>query len=170
VICEAEPLVAGRIERFPILIQDASDFALTGSEIRSADRVQMQQLLVNLLRNANEAMMDGNRHELDVSIALLDDEKVEVAVANRGPGLPDEIASHLFEAFRSTKRDGMGDSASPSAGRSPKRMAASCDTSRIPEAARSFASPSRGFRPMAVERVVYAGRLLHLQPCSACAA
>jgi hypothetical protein len=36
------------------------------------------------------------------------------------------------------------DSASPSAGRSPKRVAASCDTSRIPEAARSFASPPRG--------------------------
>ncbi len=62
------------------------------------------------------------------------------------------------------------DSASPSAGRSPKRVAASCDTSRIPEAARSFASPPPGFRPMAAESVVYAGRLLHLQPCSACAA
>jgi signal transduction histidine kinase len=72
------------------------------------DRVQVQQLLVNLLRNANEAMADGGRHELDVSTALLDDEMVEVAVADNGPGLPDEIASHLFEAFRSTKRDGMG--------------------------------------------------------------
>jgi two-component system, LuxR family, sensor kinase FixL len=38
----------------------------------------------------------------------LDNQTVEVAVAHSGPGLPDEIANHLFEAFRSTKRDGMG--------------------------------------------------------------
>jgi PAS domain S-box-containing protein len=112
-----------RIERLPVLIRDASEFVLAGSGIRSArvkfrfdpkaesvlvDRIQVQQLLVNLLRNANEAMTGAERQELDVSTALLDDEMVEVAVADSGPGLPTEIAGHLFEAFRSTKRDGMG--------------------------------------------------------------
>ena len=53
------------------------------------DRVQVQQLLVNLLRNAHEAMTGGKRHELDVSTALLDNQMVEVAVADSGPGLPD---------------------------------------------------------------------------------
>jgi PAS domain S-box-containing protein len=112
-----------RIERLPVLVQDAVDFALAGARNRGdpvkfrfdpkaesvlADRVQVQQLLVNLLRNANEAMAGCNRQELDVSTAWLDGGMVEVAVADRGPGLPDEISGHLFEAFRSTKRDGMG--------------------------------------------------------------
>jgi signal transduction histidine kinase len=73
-----------------------------------ANRVQLQQLLVNLLRNASEAAAGGKRQELEVSTAIIDDDMVEISVADRGPGLPDEIASHLFEAFRSTKRDGMG--------------------------------------------------------------
>jgi signal transduction histidine kinase len=112
-----------RIEALSVLIRDASDFALAGCAARIAqvrfsfdpkaenvlaNRVQVQQLLVNLLRNANEAMMDTSRYDIEVTTALLDDEFVEIAVADRGPGLPAEIASHLFEAFRSTKRDGMG--------------------------------------------------------------
>ena len=112
-----------RIESLPVLIRDASDFALTGSGARGprvefrfdakaenvlANRVQVQQLLVNLLRNANEAMTGGSQCELHLSTALLDDEMVEIAIADRGPGLPDEVADHLFEPFRSTKRDGMG--------------------------------------------------------------
>lgn len=112
-----------RIETLSVLIRDASDFALAGSAARTAqvrfsfdpkaenvlaNRVQVQQLLVNLLRNANEAMTGSSRYDLGVTTALLDDEFVEIAVADRGPGLPAEIASHLFEAFRSTKRNGMG--------------------------------------------------------------
>jgi signal transduction histidine kinase len=112
-----------RIEALSVLIRDASDFALAGSAARIAqvrfsfdpkaehvlaNRVQVQQLLVNLLRNANEAMMGSSRYDIEVTTALLDDEFVEIAVADRGPGLPAEIASHLFEAFRSTKRNGMG--------------------------------------------------------------
>jgi C4-dicarboxylate-specific signal transduction histidine kinase len=111
------------IETLSVLIRDASDFALAGSAARTAqvrfsfdpkaenvlaNRVQVQQLLVNLLRNANEAMTGSSRYDLGVTTALLDDEFVEIAVADRGPGLPAEIASHLFEAFRSTKRNGMG--------------------------------------------------------------
>jgi signal transduction histidine kinase len=112
-----------RIENLPLLIRDAGSFALVGSAGRRAkvnfrfdpkavnvlaNRVQVQQLLVNLLRNANEAAAGGERQELEVSTAFIDDEMVEISVADRGPGLPDEIVSHLFEAFRSTKRDGMG--------------------------------------------------------------
>jgi PAS domain S-box-containing protein len=112
-----------RFESLPVLIRDATDFALVnaggrggqvhlrfdpGAEGVLANRIQVQQLLVNLLRNANEAMASSEQYELVVSTALLDDETIEITVADRGPGLPNEIASHLFEAFRSTKREGMG--------------------------------------------------------------
>ena len=71
-------------------------------------RIQLQQVLLNLMRNAHEAMAQSERRELDVATARLDDESIEIAVADRGPGLPDEIAEHLFEPFRTTKRNGMG--------------------------------------------------------------
>ncbi|WP_426437389.1 sensor histidine kinase [Bradyrhizobium genosp. P] len=112
-----------RIERLSVLIQDATDFTLVGSGARNArvqfdfdpraervlvDRVQVQQLLVNLLRNAVEAIAGSKRQELKISTSLINAEMVQVAITDNGLGLPDEIASHLFEAFRSTKRDGMG--------------------------------------------------------------
>ena len=112
-----------RIERLSVLILDASDFTLAGCGARNArvqfnfdrcaewvlvDRVQVQQLLVNLLRNAVEATCSGKVQELKIGTRLIDAEMVQVAVADNGPGLSDEIASHLFKAFRSTKREGMG--------------------------------------------------------------
>jgi C4-dicarboxylate-specific signal transduction histidine kinase len=112
-----------RIERLSVLIQDATDFTLAGSGARDArvqfdfdpdaervlvDRVQVQQLLVNLLRNAVEAMGSSKRQELKISTSLINAEMVQVAITDNGRGLSDEIAMHLFEAFRSTKRDGMG--------------------------------------------------------------
>jgi C4-dicarboxylate-specific signal transduction histidine kinase len=112
-----------RIERLSVLIQDATDFTLAGSGARDTrvqfdfdpaaervlvDRVQVQQLLVNLLRNAVEAMSSSKRQELRISTSLINAEMVQVAITDNGRGLSDEIARHLFEAFRSTKRDGMG--------------------------------------------------------------
>jgi signal transduction histidine kinase len=43
-----------------------------------------------------------------VATVRLDDGSIEIAVADRGSGLPDEIAEHLFEPFHTTKRGGMG--------------------------------------------------------------
>jgi C4-dicarboxylate-specific signal transduction histidine kinase len=73
-----------------------------------ANRIQVQQLLVNLMRNAIEAMADCERREMEVKTALLDDDLIETAIADSGPGLSNEIAAHLFEPFHSTKHDGMG--------------------------------------------------------------
>jgi PAS domain S-box-containing protein len=112
-----------RIENLPVIIQDATDFALGGtdSELESlnfnfdpnaqnvlANRTQVQQLLVNLMRNAIEAMADCERRELDVRTALLGEDLIETSIADSGPGLSAEISKHLFEPFHSTKRDGMG--------------------------------------------------------------
>jgi|GEM_PF-1877435 len=80
-----------------------------------ANRVQIQQVLVNLLRNALEAMAEpaaaapgDQAREVTVSAAMTGGDTVEVAVADTGPGLAPEVAARLFEAFVSTKPAGMG--------------------------------------------------------------
>ena len=73
-----------------------------------ADRIQIQQVLVNLVRNATEAMRTApGPHRLTVSTRAQRG-MVEVAVRDNGPGIAAEIAAELFSPFRSTKSDGMG--------------------------------------------------------------
>ncbi|MDE1938920.1 MAG: PAS domain S-box protein [Alphaproteobacteria bacterium] len=72
------------------------------------DKVQIQQVLVNLLRNAAEAMTESPRRELTVTTTNIDDTSVELSVADTGPGIPDELAKRLFEPFVTTKVGGMG--------------------------------------------------------------
>ena len=80
------------------------------------NRIQIQQVLLNLIRNALEAMVQRTfgdnetptRRELTVTAARSGSEMVEVAVADTGPGLAPELTDHLFSAFVSTKPGGMG--------------------------------------------------------------
>ena len=112
-----------RIENVVTMVEEASALALTGSgalgaDLRFrfdprarwalADRIQIQQVLVNLMRNALEAMAKSRRRDLAVTTALLDAETVEIAILDSGPGLAKEVVDHLFEPFVSTKPDGMG--------------------------------------------------------------
>jgi two-component system sensor kinase FixL len=71
------------------------------------DRVQIQQVLVNLIRNAIEAMSGGATRDLLVRTAGADS-LVRVSVRDSGPGIAADIASRLFEPFVSTKANGMG--------------------------------------------------------------
>lgn len=71
------------------------------------DRVQIQQVIINLVRNAAEAMAEEPVRKLDVTVRR-DGELARVDVADTGPGLPPEVEEHLFEAFVSTKSSGMG--------------------------------------------------------------
>jgi len=74
------------------------------------DRVQLQQVMLNLICNAIQSMSsveDGNR-ELHVSTVSIDAEGVCAAVRDTGPGLSPESLSRLFEPFYTTKPDGMG--------------------------------------------------------------
>jgi signal transduction histidine kinase len=73
-----------------------------------ADRIQVQQVLFNLMRNAVEAMSEVEHKELTVSAAKMDKDTIEVCVTDSGLGMTDEIREHLFEPFYSTKRNGMG--------------------------------------------------------------
>lgn len=109
------------IEDLGILVREAASIALNtalvrGYDLRIAvppalvlvDRVQIQQVLINLIRNAREAMAEGERRELTVASAPTGDGSVQVSVADSGPGIAPEIADRLFDAFSSTKADGMG--------------------------------------------------------------
>ena len=72
------------------------------------NRVQIQQVIVNLIRNACEAMADQDSPQVTLATKTLGDGMVEVSVADIGPGVSADIAGRLFEPFVSTKHDGMG--------------------------------------------------------------
>ena len=74
------------------------------------DRVQLQQVILNLIMNAIEAMSevsDGSR-ELRISTREVDSSSVLVAVSDSGPGLPPASVARIFEAFHTTKASGLG--------------------------------------------------------------
>ena len=72
-----------------------------------ADRVQIQQVLVNLFRNALEAMASSTHRELIVANSRAADDMIEIAVSDTGPGFGDALAN-LFQPFFTTKETGMG--------------------------------------------------------------
>jgi two-component system sensor kinase FixL len=73
-----------------------------------ADRLQVEQVMLNLIRNALEAMADAPRRELRVGARLAPGGQVEAYVADTGPGVPEDLSDRLFEPFVSGKPDGMG--------------------------------------------------------------
>ena len=72
-----------------------------------ADRVQVEQVVLNLLQNAADAMAGGETRRITVTTSR-DQDRVRVSVADSGPGLTPEAASHLFEPFFTTKPEGLG--------------------------------------------------------------
>lgn len=72
------------------------------------DRVQIQQVLLNLVRNALEAMKDLPKGKLVIQAAPGEPGFVTVSVSDTGPGLAPEVASRLFQPFTTTKEQGMG--------------------------------------------------------------
>jgi two-component system sensor kinase FixL len=112
-----------QVENLTALVDDALGLALpnpaaAGVEVRKsigpaasvvlADRIQVQQVLVNLIRNAVEAMLNSERPRLLHIGADARDGMALVRVIDNGPGVAEEGASSLFSPFISTKRDGMG--------------------------------------------------------------
>jgi two-component system sensor kinase FixL len=74
-----------------------------------ADRIQIEQVLVNLVRNAVDAIVAADAPEREIRItAARVGEAVEIRVADTGPGIPPEIAERLFQPFVTSKPRGMG--------------------------------------------------------------
>jgi two-component system, LuxR family, sensor kinase FixL len=71
------------------------------------DPVQIQQIVVNLVRNAFEAVRGREGGEIVVSTSL-DDRHLLLSVEDNGPGIPPEMIDSLFQAFKTGKRSGMG--------------------------------------------------------------
>jgi two-component system sensor kinase FixL len=112
-----------RVESIKKLVEEASALALVGAKERGirvrflfdpvadlvlVDKVQVQQVLLNLVRNAMEAMEQSERREILFSTTPAADDLLMVNVADTGPGISDEIASQLFRPFVTTKPQGMG--------------------------------------------------------------
>ncbi|PCD02153.1 PAS domain-containing sensor histidine kinase [Sphingomonas spermidinifaciens] len=111
------------VEDLGVLIDDAAKLALIGARERGVetrfqfdaavrsvlvDKVQTQQVLINLMRNAIEAMAEAQQRILTVSTSPEEGGLARVTVADTGPGVAPEIAEDLFRAFNSTKAGGMG--------------------------------------------------------------
>lgn len=112
-----------RVESLPKLIEEASALALVGArdlgvrvrfnldpsiDLVLVDRVQIQQVLLNLIRNAMDAMEQLERRELTITTTHYDDGLALIGVADSGLGISAEVASQLFQPFVTTKRQGMG--------------------------------------------------------------
>jgi len=112
-----------RVEVLSKLVEEASALALVGAkehgvqvrfqydpkcDLVLADKVQVQQVLLNLMRNALEAMMEAPRRQLLVETQPAEDDMVMVSVSDTGSGISPEIDHQLFTPFVTTKRHGMG--------------------------------------------------------------
>ena len=76
----------------------------------SGDRVQLQQVMLNLIRNASDAMTDVDDRPRDLLIRTQadPDDQVRLSVTDAGIGFRPDCANKLFDAFYTTKKDGMG--------------------------------------------------------------
>lgn len=73
-----------------------------------AEKVQIQQVIVNLVRNAIEAMQNSVRRELSVSTQAAEDGMVIIKVSDTGPGIDESVAPKLFQPFNTSKPQGTG--------------------------------------------------------------
>jgi two-component system sensor kinase FixL len=112
-----------RIESLNKLLEEASALALVGTRDRGVrvtyvfdpavdlvlvDKVQIQQVVLNLVRNAIESMEQTSRRELVIATERERDGMAAVSVTDTGSGIAPEIASHLFQPFMTTKQQGLG--------------------------------------------------------------
>ncbi len=112
-----------RIESIAKLIEEASALALVGvkelgvrvtmefdprADLVLADRVQIQQVVINLLRNAIDSMRATRRGELKVRVAVRAGGFTLVSVSDTGSGIGEEMRGRLFQPFMTTKKEGMG--------------------------------------------------------------
>ena len=112
-----------RIENLPQLLEEAGALAMVGARERNvrlrydidprvslvlADKVQIQQVALNLIRNGIEAMEASATKDILVSARPTTDEMVEVSVSDTGHGIAPDAAGQLFQPFMTTKVQGMG--------------------------------------------------------------
>jgi len=106
VIREMIVLLRGETTRYSISVR--TELAADLPQVMG-DRVQLQQVLMNLMINGIEAMKDvDGTHELAIRSQLTENEEVVVSVADSGVGLPPKQTEQIFNAFFTTKPHGTG--------------------------------------------------------------
>jgi len=112
-----------RLEDINKVVEEASALALVGAQEHSVhavlqlepnlpevliDKVQIQQVVINLVRNAVEAVAAVESRRVTISTGIGAGKDVQVTVADTGPGLSADVAARLFQPFVTTKQRGMG--------------------------------------------------------------
>jgi two-component system sensor kinase FixL len=112
-----------RVESLTKLIEEASALALVGAKELAvnvvfdldpkmdfvlADKVQIQQVMLNLIRNAIEAMAETPERNLTIRSRADSDDLLRISVVDSGIGIPAEMEKNLFNPFFTTKPQGMG--------------------------------------------------------------
>jgi two-component system sensor kinase FixL len=112
-----------RVESLSKLVEEAGALGLSGAreqgvllrfkldpacDLVLADRVQIQQVMVNLFRNALEAMTNATHRELIATNTKAADDMIEITVSDTGHGFGDDAHANLFQPFFTTKETGMG--------------------------------------------------------------
>ena len=115
--------VERRIENLPRLVTEANALALVGSrehgievQVRLdpeadevfVDRIQIQQVLVNLIRNAIDAMIDSPVRGLTIRTDREPGDFVRMSIEDSGSGISEAVAPQLFQPFVTSKQSGMG--------------------------------------------------------------
>ena len=105
------------------IIEEANAIAAVGSKAKhirttfdlspsrpqtKVDRIQIQQVIMNLVRNAIDAMADYDRRELVLQSRINEVGEVEISIMDSGPGITETVAKRLFTPFMTTKKDGTG--------------------------------------------------------------
>jgi len=112
-----------KVESLSKLVEEASALALVGAKEQSvrvrfqlepdadlvlADKVQIQQVILNLIRNAVEAMAATPNRQLLISSSVVHDNMVRLSTADTGSGIEPALREQLFQPFITTKQQGMG--------------------------------------------------------------
>lgn len=111
------------LEKLDVVVEEALALGFVGANVAGValstkfdpslplvpiDRVQIQQVVVNLVRNAVEAMQSAERRQLTVSTSGGDPGYAVVTVSDTGPGLSPQVEERLFQPFVTTKAAGSG--------------------------------------------------------------
>ncbi|CAL8476881.1 ATP-binding protein [Caballeronia sp. S22] len=151
-----------RAKRIVLRLQTVDDFPLV-----TGDRVQLQQVVLNLLLNAVEAMqsVDDRPRQMLITIARDDGDRVRLAVTDTGVGFEPQRAEKLFDAFYTTKGEGMG------IGLSVSRSIIECHGGRLwatsnehHGATFSFSIPCHADHMPAADRSGVGGQIARLNP------
>ncbi len=111
------------IEDINRIIEEANAIAAVGTKAKDirtifdlsallpktrVDRIQIQQVIMNLVRNAMDALTDHDRRELVLQSRINESGEIEIGVLDSGPGIAESVVKRLFTPFMTTKKDGTG--------------------------------------------------------------